>query len=416
MENEVNIEPFERAERLPSSLPWAVYRAWDKTSGHRARLSVLWAGEHMPAERVRGGLDWFAEAGYQAQRLTSPAVPSVLSYRGDEKFAYVATDFPAGMTLRDRIAEQGPLPVARAMQISSIIAGVLAQAHAAGWAHGWLNPDTVWVSEGDVVSVNDLGLGLAAQPMIPGAAPFPAAGGFISTDPMRRDMQCLGLLLTLMLTGQLPDPVGVPRGDVFPDDVPGGVVRRIRALINPQTTSVPSAAEWATFAHVGSSGVYSEPAETAGGKDRPDAGYYETTLPDAGEGQHSGLGRILATAAIVVLVALVTWYIYGGSVTGAPNRTASPNAPTATAPGVPGDMTANGAPPADTLTKVQVGPIPPADIDAISKKLSAMGFEPYVKRESGEVYIQVGAFANADGAKEAEAALKSAGLPVRVQE
>jgi serine/threonine protein kinase len=352
----------------------------------------------MPAERVRGGLDWFAEAGYQAQRLTSPAVPGVLSYRSAGDFAFVATDVPAGTPIRDWVAAHGPFPVARAMRISSIVASVLAQAHAAGWAHGWISPETVWIGEGDVVSVTDLGLGLAAQPLTPGAAPYPAPGGFIASDPMRRDMQCLGLLLTMMLTGRLPDPVGVPRGDVFPDDLPGGVVRRIRTLINPQSERPPTAAEWASFAHVGESGEYTEP-EAAEAPAGPDTAYYETSLPAASE--RPRLGTSLVTLALILIAGAATWFLYGGSQTGTPAPLKTPATSAAPAP--------------DTLTKVQVGPVRPADVEETSRKLARMGFEPFPKREGGEIYLQVGAFANPDGAKQAESELKAAGLPTRVQ-
>lgn len=392
METELNIEPFERAERLPSSLPWAVYRAWDQSSGHMSRLAVLWANDHMPAERLRGGLDWFAEAGYQAQRLTAPAVPGVLSFRGTSEYAYVATDFPAGVPLREWVEANGALPVARAMRVSSVIASVLAQAHSAGWAHGWLNPDTVWLGEGDVVCVTDLGLGLAAQPLFPGAAPFPAPPGFLATDPMRRDMQCLGLLLSMMLTGRLPDPVGVPRGDVFPGDVPSGVVRRIRALIQPQSDHPATAAQWAEFAHSGSDGDYTE-GDASGGSAAPDTAYYEA----APRGERSRVGSVLTTLALILIAGAATWFLYGGT----------PDAP-------PAPAAVNTAPAPDKLIKVQVGPVADADLDKMTQKLTGLGFEPFPKHEDGKVYLQVGAFANADGAREAETELKSAGLSIRV--
>ena len=56
-------------------------------------LSVLWAPDHMSAERRRSVLDWFAEAGYQAQRLASRVIPIVLSYRSDADAAWVAVEF-----------------------------------------------------------------------------------------------------------------------------------------------------------------------------------------------------------------------------------------------------------------------------------------------------------------------------------
>jgi hypothetical protein len=347
-------------------------------------------------------LDWFAEAGYQAQRLTSPAIPGVLSYRSEADHAFVAANFPSGMALREWVAANGPVPIARAMQVSSLVAGVLAQAHAAGWAHGWISPDTVWMSEGDVVSVTDLGLGLAARPMMPSASPYPAPPGFLVEDPMRRDMQCLGLLLTLLLTGRLPDPVGVPRGDIFPDDLPGGVVRRIRALIHPQTQHPPTPAEWADFAHVGESGVYTEPDAGSARHREPDAEYYDNSPAAPRRGR--GIGPAIVTGILIVVAVLATWYFYGGTLTGTPRSTNVTQ----------GSSTQTPTPP-DHLTKVQVGPVAPGEVEKLTARLTRMGFEPFPVRESGEVFLQIGAFANADGARQAQSELRAAGISFRVQ-
>lgn len=399
MESEIKFEPFAQAERAPSPLPWAVYDAVDSRSGHGARLSVLWALEHVPAERMRAALDWFAEAGYQAQRLTSPCVPAVLSYRSTAEAAYVATDRPGGQSLRDRVEQGGPLAVANSMHISSLIAGVLSGAHAGGWPHGWLSPDTVWIQEDRMVAVTDLGLGLAAQSVVPGApTPFPTRPGFFSADLMRRDMQCLGLILTLMLTGRLPDPVGLPRADIYPDDVPGGVVRRIRELINPQAEHPLTAAQWADFARV-EGGV-----EDAGGAFGTDSDYYETPRVSSDPRQPRSWTKVAwGAGGIAALVALGL----GGNALLDSRTETHPAAP-------PAVVKATEAPAANALVRVQVGPVDEAQVEPMTDRLRDLGFEPFIRRVGNQVYLQVGAFSNADSAQTAAEECRSAGMPVRV--
>jgi hypothetical protein len=209
-------------------------------------------------------------------------------------------------------------------------------------------------------------------------------------------MQCLGLLLTEMLAGSLPDPVGVPRSDIFPDTVPAPAVKRIRALVNPQSEDPMGAAQWAEYARTG------EPEETEpepSADPQPDAIFYET---------HAGRGipwAWLATAAGFLLLAaavIVLWLR---------------QSPTAAVPASPRAEAAAPAitPPPDVLTRVQVGPIQPADEAKTISRLKAMRFQPYVRREGTVLYMQVGAFANADGAKATVDQLQRAGFTVRVK-
>jgi serine/threonine protein kinase len=397
MEPEINFEPFVSAERVASPLPWAVYRAVDDNSGRWVRLSVLWGGEGVAPERLRSALDWFAEAGYQAQRLGHPALARVISYRSAADAAWVATEIPFGVTLREALRADGPFTVEHAMEVSSRIARALADAHAAGWAHGFLNADTVWVDD-DMVTVADLGLGISARTVAPRAEAYATPPGFLLPDPLRRDMQCLGLLTTEMMAGALPDPVGIPRPDLFPAGVPEAVVKRIRSLVNPQSEDAMTAAEWVEFSRA------AEPTEEAILTPKapvPDTQYYDSTV----NAPVPWMGVITAIALVVMAVAVVALWVRQ---TPAPTAALSSPARPAAAPVAP--------PPPDVLTKVQVGPIPLADEEKTVRRLKAMGYpEPYIKPESEVLYIQVGAFANEDGAKATIDELTRAGFTVRVR-
>jgi hypothetical protein len=345
----------------------------------------------MSAERRRSVLDWFAEAGYQSQRLASPGVPTVLGYRSDPDVAWVAVERPRGRTLREVIASEGPLASERAMLISGRVAAALAPAHGAGWAHGWLNGDTVWLDDDDSVMVVDLGLGLAVGPITGGLQqPFNARAGLLATDPRRQDLQSLGLLCTWMLTGRLPDPVGIPRADAFPKTVPAGLVREIRALIDPESREYMTAADWRGY-----SGL------DAGEDSGPGAGFYET--PSRARLSLPRWGKVLAgVVAALAIVWLATRYLTapGGATQAAPDISA---------PAGPG-RTAN----PDRLTAVQVGPIRPEDEQTTSARLARLGFSTFVRRDGDRMFIQVGAFASPDGAQELCKQLEDAGFNVRL--
>jgi hypothetical protein len=199
---------------------------------------------------------------------------------------------------------------------------------------------------------------------------------------------------------------------VFPDEVPGGVVNRIRSLINPRVENPMTAAQWAQFARVGESPVEEPSVE------KPDESYYEapSRVKAGSESGPRPWGRYaIGAGGVVALVALVA---AGNALMGQREPTRPGPAQPASRPaatGVSAAATAPGSPVPDTLTKVQVGPISPGDEENVATRLKGMGFDPYIRREGGQVYIQVGAFANAEGAQATKDEISRAGLPVRVQ-
>ncbi|HEY3413702.1 MAG TPA: hypothetical protein VGM51_11710 [Armatimonadota bacterium] len=404
MEPEVNFEPYVKAQRLPSPTPWAEYSALDAGSGRPVRLAVLWSAGTLPPERSRACLDWFAEAGYQAKRLASHGLATVISYRSTADAAWVATEVPAGNTLRNLLRDKGPMAVERAMEISSRVALTLADAHTSGWAHGFLNADSVWVDD-DVVTVTNLGLAIASQAMYPDSAPYSTQRGFLCTDPRRRDMQCLGLLITEMVAGVLPDPVGVPRTDVFPATVPSPVVRRIRSLVNLQSEDALTAAEWAEYARSGEPEIEESPLPP-----KQDTRYYE--IRPKGDVRWTPI--VTAVALVIIAIALAGLWIqqlHKAPRTSAqsPAAAAQIAAPPTVAPTSP--MT---VPPPDALSRVQVGPIQPGEEAQVEERLRALKFKPWPKREGNALYLQVDALAIAANAEAEAETLRRQGFAVRV--
>src|SRR5262249_12282361 len=118
---------------------------------------------------------------------------------------YLAMEMLEGASLRE-ILDDGPLPIARAIQIAHDIACALAYAHLEGVVHGRLKPSNIMVLPSDVVKITDFGLGeLGHAALLSGARP--GCLSYMSPEQVRGDAvdhRCdlfsLGALFHEMLT------------------------------------------------------------------------------------------------------------------------------------------------------------------------------------------------------------------------
>jgi serine/threonine-protein kinase len=122
-----------------------------------------------------------------AEKLRHPnLVPSRGAGRAGS-FVYHTRAFVPGTTLRAWIGNNGPIPLARAVEIMRGVLGGLAHAHAAGIAHGELKAENVLLADQGIL-VADTGiasaLGKQAKP--------------------RNDMTALQALTREMLSGKKP--------------------------------------------------------------------------------------------------------------------------------------------------------------------------------------------------------------------
>jgi len=164
------------------------------------------------------------------QRFIDEArVPSALSHRNvavaveaslEDDVAFVASEFPGGTTLRQKLA-QGKLQPREALHIAVQISSALVAAHRAGLIHRNLNPDSILLGPGNAVSVIDFGLAVFSETHSLGAdAPTIYDSGdnpLQARDPYhspvqargvigdaRADVWGLGVILYEMLSGRLP--------------------------------------------------------------------------------------------------------------------------------------------------------------------------------------------------------------------
>jgi eukaryotic-like serine/threonine-protein kinase len=191
------------------------WRARDRVLNRDVALRVHTPGG--PAAR-----QWITRA-LTAGGLATPALSMVYDAaegtggNGPGGAAYVVNEWLEGQTLRDRLAEGGPLPEREARALVRRLGEGVAEAHRVGLAVGGLTPEHVVLRPG----------GLAGLLSVPAA-----------TGTVQGDIEALGTLLELALTGRTTDD-GDPADIASPDLA--ALVRRARST-DPATRLSSAAA------------------------------------------------------------------------------------------------------------------------------------------------------------------------------
>ena len=147
-----------------------------------------------------------------AAGLNHPNIVSVYDFGQDVGSYFIVMEYVDGVTLRDIIRSDGPVPAARAVEIGADIAAALEAAHRHGVIHRDVKPGNVLIAAG-TVKVADFGIARAGDPResltrtgaVMGTAtylsPEQAQGKPIDH---RSDIYSLGVVLYEMLTGRPP--------------------------------------------------------------------------------------------------------------------------------------------------------------------------------------------------------------------
>jgi serine/threonine-protein kinase len=171
----------------------------------------------------RSFVDRFVREAQSAAQLHHPHVVAVhdqgfdLPQGAESGLAFLVMELVDGGTLRDLLADKGPLDVALALSVAEPVLSALASAHRAGLVHRDVKPENVLIGRsgphtGGVVKVADFGLvravasaGTTSSSVILGTvaylSPEQVETGSASA---RGDVYSTGILLFEMLTGQVP--------------------------------------------------------------------------------------------------------------------------------------------------------------------------------------------------------------------
>ena len=212
-----------------------VFLATETTLGRKVVVKVL-----PPDLTAELSVERFRREIQVAAQLQNPHIVPLLSAGEGNGLLYYTMPYVEGESLRIRLARDGELPLATAVQVMRDVAKALAYAHRHGVVHRDIKPENILFSEGEAL-VADFGVAKALSASTAGGqagltsvglalgtpaymAPEQAAAD--SSVDARADLYALGAVTYEMLTGSA----------LFPGRSP-------QALIVAHTTETPEAIE-----------------------------------------------------------------------------------------------------------------------------------------------------------------------------
>lgn len=197
-----------------------VYHGMDRVLGRPVAVKVLnnaLADDPRFAER-------FSREAQHAAMLVHPRIAMVFDSGMDGGSPYIVMELIRGRSLSSVLAEQGPLPVERAVGIAAAMCEALEVAHAAGLVHRDIKPANVMITDDGGVKVVDFGIARASSggQQLTQTATVLGTAAYLSPEQAtagevdgRTDLYALGCVLTEMLTGEPPFTADTPVATAF---------------------------------------------------------------------------------------------------------------------------------------------------------------------------------------------------------
>jgi len=197
--------------RIASGGTSTVYRGLDIRLDRPVAVKVMdarYAGDEQFLTRFR------LEARSVA-RLKDPGLVAVYDQGLDARHPFLVMELVEGGTLRELLAERGPMPPHAVAAVLRPVLGGLAAAHGAGLVHRDVKPENVLISDEGDVKIADFGLVRAvAAAGITSASVMLGTAAYLSPEQVRdcppnqasprSDVYSTGILTYELLTGRTP--------------------------------------------------------------------------------------------------------------------------------------------------------------------------------------------------------------------
>lgn len=157
-------------------------------------------------------IERFDREAQAASSLSHPNIVNIYDVGEENHILYMVMEYIDGLTLKEYILKQGPLPVEEAIEIMKQLTDAIAHAHANGLIHRDIKPQNILMDQYGNIKVTDFGIAIALSATaltqtnsILGSvhylSPEQARGGMATK---KSDIYSLGIVFYELLTGQLP--------------------------------------------------------------------------------------------------------------------------------------------------------------------------------------------------------------------
>lgn len=135
-----------------------VWRAYDHVLARDVAVKILYS--HLSSDAAL--VERFAREAKAAARLAHPSIVSIYDTITEGNTNAIVMELITGMTLRDYMDREGPLPPSDAVEIAASVADALSCAHKAGIVHRDIKPANILLCDDRRVKVTDFGIAKVA--------------------------------------------------------------------------------------------------------------------------------------------------------------------------------------------------------------------------------------------------------------
>jgi serine/threonine protein kinase len=284
---------FNLLEQLEPAGPGDLFRARDTRAGRTVAIRLLPAS--FAASRPER--DELLTRATSLGVLSHPNIVTLFASGEHDGRLYFAFEFSKGQPLRAEMAGR-PLNVRRAIELAVQIADAVAGAHALGFVHGGLSPESISVTPKGHAKIPAFDLAAQSGYQREGGefrlhdydSPEEARG---ETPDDRSDIYSVGAILFEMLTGRRPNPRGAAAPSASNPHVSKSIDALVLRAIAPSPASRPESA----------SSMAAELRALLAELDSVGGATDEREEP----GMSSGPARLVIPLVVIAVVAVIAW-------------------------------------------------------------------------------------------------------------
>jgi eukaryotic-like serine/threonine-protein kinase len=323
---------YELLERIGQGTLGVLYRARDTVLGREVAVKVMAAG-FLGDESAHNRFFHEARA---AARLQHVNIVTMFEFGEQQETPYIVMEFLRGFSLAERMRQGTSLPLREKVDIAVQLCAGLEAAHKQGVIHRDVKPANVWLCMNGTVKLLDFGIATAASSNATVADVF-GSPGYMSPEQIegrevdaRSDIFSAGAVVYEMLTGRHPFEADSPTAVMLkivnevPRRIDGGELPAALTAAVARALEKSPAARYARAADFGrdlkavKAGL-PNPRETATviidrsklnlppRPQAPAAPPVPAVPQPAGDG--SGKWPIVIAALVVLLAAVIAWYV-----------------------------------------------------------------------------------------------------------